>query len=754
LSAPQPAAPPRPIGIPLIPDAVPDVLKESDQWLVWDWVLQEGKSGKPPRWTKPPFRIDGKGRASSTDAASWGSYRSALNAMRMRRLPGIGFALTADDPYCMGDLDDCRDPETGEIAEWAKPVLALFAGSYQEVSPSGEGIKLLIKATLPTKHNQWRLGADPLAFIYWYTQGRYTTLTGHKLESAASDITDCQAQLDALALECAKWEEKPLVGAKVDAPRQISPNSLSDDDLIAKALSAANGADFARLFYGGDTSLNGGDQSAADLALCNHLAFWCGPDSDRIYRLVKRSKLYDDKWDRDDYAQRTIAKAIDDRTEFYTPQAARLTSLPKPQMVQPTVLPSAITLVRPAPIIEARYTAPPAIAFRGWFGAYRDLMAPTTEAPDAFHLGASLVLAGMILGRRAHTYQGNRLFGNLYVVLVGPTGQARKDTAMNRALAAAEPAEEPGTRVPGKPYFHTMFDVTSSEGIIATLAQAPVTLVYMTELSMLLLRARRQSTSTLLTTLIKLWDAPDRIDLPTKNEPIVAHNALLSILTATTPDTLAEDIQPSDLASGFANRFLFFGGEGIGPKANPPRVDKGRRDLIMNQLRDAYRNYLDTGIDLSPEASAHWTDWYNAYYRWDLNNDEERQMVQRLGANVHKVALLYAATDGARHISLEHLQAAIAVVEWSWGYVRRELSQWGQEQEAKIADKIEAVLRRKGAIHKRLLQQALGQRLGPGTFIRVLEALIKGGRVNLDAGSGVVSLGTEGEEQADVYQSV
>lgn len=49
------------------------------------------------------------------------------------------------------------------------------------------------------------------------------------------------------------------------------------------------------------------------------VAFWTGPDAGRIERIVRRSGLMREKWDRDDYLARTIAKALEGRTEFYSP---------------------------------------------------------------------------------------------------------------------------------------------------------------------------------------------------------------------------------------------------------------------------------------------------------------------------------------------------------------------------------------------------------------------------------------------------
>ncbi len=100
-------------------------------------------------------------------------------------------------------------------------------------------------------------------------------------------------------------------------PPQTPPPTkarLTDQQLLEKAAAARHGADFTAL-WSGDTSAYGDDDSRADLALCNHLAFWTGKDLAQMDRLFRQSKLFRPKWDekRGDagtYGQITLAKAI------------------------------------------------------------------------------------------------------------------------------------------------------------------------------------------------------------------------------------------------------------------------------------------------------------------------------------------------------------------------------------------------------------------------------------------------------------
>lgn len=54
------------------------------------------------------------------------------------------------------------------------------------------------------------------------------------------------------------------------------------------------------------------------MTFANQLAFW-SRDPDQIHRIIMASGMNRDKWERDDYAERTIGKAIRERTAFYDP---------------------------------------------------------------------------------------------------------------------------------------------------------------------------------------------------------------------------------------------------------------------------------------------------------------------------------------------------------------------------------------------------------------------------------------------------
>src|SRR5215218_2875098 len=125
-------------------DCFPEELRQRRQWVVWK--LEE-RDGKP---TKVPYIAGGSGKASSTDSLTWRSFEEAVQALETGRYNGIGFVFSSGDPFAGVDLDDCRDPETGELEEWAAKIVEAF-GSYAEVSQSGTGVHIIVKGKAPNK---------------------------------------------------------------------------------------------------------------------------------------------------------------------------------------------------------------------------------------------------------------------------------------------------------------------------------------------------------------------------------------------------------------------------------------------------------------------------------------------------------------------------------------------------------------------------------------------------------------------------
>src|SRR5690349_21235281 len=103
----------RPFDLDHLKRMVPLELRERQQWVIWRY---EEKDGRPTKMPYEPVATAAKRRrASTTDPDTWGQFGSALAVCDLEKYDGVGFVLSADDPYVGIDLDHCRDPHTGEI---------------------------------------------------------------------------------------------------------------------------------------------------------------------------------------------------------------------------------------------------------------------------------------------------------------------------------------------------------------------------------------------------------------------------------------------------------------------------------------------------------------------------------------------------------------------------------------------------------------------------------------------------------------
>jgi len=281
-------------------------IRDLRQWLCW---RTEERDGKP---TKVPYSPLTGAKADSTNPESWAGYPEAVNAYKEHGYNGIGFVFTSEDDLCGIDLDGCIDPDTGEIETWAQEIIEAL-DSYTEISPRGHGIHILVRGELPP-------GGNRKGRFEAYDRGRYFTVTGRHLEGTPRSIEPRQEQLRSVVRRV--LGEPSQNGHKETTPQFT--NTLSDQEIIERAGAAANSERFRRL-WAGDTS-GYSSPSEADAALCSHLAFWAGPDPQRIDALFRQSSLCREKWTgRQDYRRKTIERALRDKTEFYqAPRVVRL----------------------------------------------------------------------------------------------------------------------------------------------------------------------------------------------------------------------------------------------------------------------------------------------------------------------------------------------------------------------------------------------------------------------------------------------
>jgi DNA-binding MarR family transcriptional regulator len=178
---------------------IPEALRALDQWVCWKSVPDRAHPEKKPK--KLPIDAATGKAGSSIDPATWGSYAECVDVAGRRRLSGVGFVFSPDDPFVGIDLDGCLDPETGELQVWAARWVAwLLTVGYCEVSPSGTGIKAIVRGAIPKALSK-KDAFGPHEGIEIYDRGRYFTITGLIVDGSIAEPDDGQEVLDALFAE-------------------------------------------------------------------------------------------------------------------------------------------------------------------------------------------------------------------------------------------------------------------------------------------------------------------------------------------------------------------------------------------------------------------------------------------------------------------------------------------------------------------------------------------------------------------------
>jgi putative DNA primase/helicase len=281
----------KPSTVPVDPEGIPLDVRQRQQWGLWGW----GWDAESQKWKKPPS-------SSSTDPTAWLSFEEAYRRYQAGGFDGVAYALSADDPFCVVDLDAALDD-----AEREEILRSL--DSYEEESASGRGQHGWVKATLPGagKHPRGKGFFDSNHWIY---------PTGVRVPGARPTIEARQHEVEQVLERFFSTAAKGASAGTASEATGASELTADDELLLDKARNAKNGGKFRRLYDEGDWS--GYDsESEADLALASMLGFWAGPDPDRVARLIQASGLADGKWRRADYAERTIGTALKGKTAFY-----------------------------------------------------------------------------------------------------------------------------------------------------------------------------------------------------------------------------------------------------------------------------------------------------------------------------------------------------------------------------------------------------------------------------------------------------
>ena len=285
----------------------PHELKEQKRWCNWKFVTRDGKE------TKLPINAATGELAKSNDESTWSDFETAI--ANADESTGVGYFFKK--PYIGIDIDNVGyeierykngDHEDNIVSEFVNTL-----GSYSEISPSGNGIHILLKGQLPS-HGRRRGNVE------LYDGGRFFTTTFNSIGGYNHIVDD--SEMGKINYLHKKYISPTKVIVLPNNNHGLSGHDLSDLEVISRIHHSKQSMNFDRLLKGGWEE-DYDSQSEADMAMANILAFWTAKNYVQMDRIFRDSSLMRDKWDekrgKTTYGQATLNKAINETQNIYEP---------------------------------------------------------------------------------------------------------------------------------------------------------------------------------------------------------------------------------------------------------------------------------------------------------------------------------------------------------------------------------------------------------------------------------------------------
>ena len=254
------------------------------------------------------------------------------------------------------------------------------------------------------------------------------------------------------------------------------------------------------------------------------------------------------------------------------------------------------------------------------------------ESPRDFHFWTAVSLISGAVGRKIWLPRGHdMLYPNHYVILVAGSAMSRKSSAINIGVGLLRRATQNkidsglthgiSTILSGKMTPEALCRAISSrglEGMLETDAKPVMTdktsrpcYLFSSELGVFLSKAAQSNG--LVDLLIDWYDCPDVFEYITKTSGSdYVYEVFISLLSATTPDWIAQNVTSSVFNQGFVGRVIFVHSERSDIRIAHPVVDS-----VLEKLRDRLVTHIEHRMgmvgemELTRDAWDYFEAWYN-----------------------------------------------------------------------------------------------------------------------------------------------
>ena len=361
---------------------IPEELQTHKQWVAWK-ALQTNNG----KITKIPVNPNTGGNASPTNPVTWVTFEDACTYYAQHKdngIAGIGIVFTQNDPFCGVDLDDCRDPKTGQFEDWAVDILKQL-NSYSEISPSDTGAKIFLKGNLQGHGRNF-------GNVEMYDTGRFFTLTGETFNGYPKTIEDRSAELSDLYNRFSGEHQQP------EAPVTEVESMAGEIDVDSLPINYGT----KRLIEEGERQ---GKRSEAIMSVVSSLVA-AGLTEDKIFSIFDNYKIGEKYREKGSSRVQWLKSHIEKANDFVTVKPA-----------DSAAESSETSLVFPRNVMT------------GAAGSFAKLYGSTLETPKEFLYMSYLTCLGTVLSRRLTLASEILPQPRLYTILLGQSADERKSSS-------------------------------------------------------------------------------------------------------------------------------------------------------------------------------------------------------------------------------------------------------------------------------------------------------------------------------------
>jgi hypothetical protein len=381
-------------------------------------------------------------------------------------------------------------------------------------------------------------------------------------------------------------------------------------------------------------------------------------------------------------------------------------------------------------------------AYHGLAGDIVKLFEPHTEGDPVGILLQILVVFGNIIGHSPYyLVEGDQHHTNLFVALVGTSSKGRKGTSSGRVRSVTKGADEFWSLE------RCVSGLSSGEGLINAVRDEFKKWNVKEKIEEVLdpgikdkrlmveeqefagaLAVMERHGNTISTTIRNAWD-DRRLQTMTKSSPMTATGAHISIVAHITEAETRSRLTRTDMANGFANRFLFCSVKRSKFLPHGGNLDEAKLMEIAERFKIVVDIAKNTGrITMTNAAAEAWTRVYP-----ELSAEKPGLLgavIARAEAQTIRLAELYALIDGHHAIDVVHLEAAIAV----WSYCEASAIRiFGDSLGDPVADEIlQALWRTKNGLSRTEIRDLFSRHGKADQIAAALATLLAFGRARFE----------------------